>query len=952
MTYRPSWPATLQPLRLARVLTLSLALPFALAAPAEAAVVISQLYGGGGNAGATLKRDFIEIFNNGNSPAMVGGWSVQYASSAGTSWQVTPIPAGITLQPGQYLLISEGAGAGGTVDVSGDVSGAIAMSGAAGKVALANSAAPLAGAAPTGGALVDIVSYGPAATPTEGSPTAATSNTTAALRNTGGCIDTNDNSADFAVGAPNPRNSTANPAPCSGGGDGGGGGGDPVPVAAAIFTIQGSGAVSPLVGQLVITSGVVTKVVNSGFFMQDPVGDANPATSDGIFVFTASLPPAAAAVGNLVQVTGSVVEFSAGAGTAATPLTEIGSVTAVNLLNSGLTITPTLVTLPLAAGETLERFEGMLVRIEGTLTVQQNFFQARYGQLTLGAGGRHETPTNRYRPGTAQAVALADLEARSRLLLDDSSSLQNLNPTSYYFGNGVPRAGDLVSNLVGVLDYGLATATVSGAGLYRLQPTEAPAFAIANPRLPTPPSPGGNLRLGSMNVLNFFTTFTDGNTASGQTGQGCALGGATSASNCRGANSLAEFTRQRAKIVVALAAMDADAVGLMEMQNNGNVALQNLVDALNAQVGAGTYASLPVPADGSGSDAIRVAMIYKPAKLALVGAPASDTAAINNRPTLAQTFAAANGEKFTLVVNHLKSKSSCPVANAPAAAGNLDSGDGQGCWNAQRVLQAQRLRTFVAQVQAASGSNDVLLVGDFNAYGQEDPIYDLISAGYIDQSGRFESLGYSYVFDGTAGRLDHAITTATLSAKVTGTVHWHIDADEGLAQDYNLEFKQPACATCAPDPFDASVPFRASDHDPVLVGLALFKTAIGTAGRDVINGSAGDDVIIGGAGADVLTGGGGVNVFVYTSMRDAGDTVTDFVPGKDFLDLRTLLQGLGYTGTDPVADGWVRFVAVGTGTSVQVDADGPGGAAVFRPLLTLNNVAPSTLNAARDLIVR
>ncbi|HWH84593.1 MAG TPA: ExeM/NucH family extracellular endonuclease, partial [Burkholderiaceae bacterium] len=710
-------------------------------APAHAGVVISQVYGGGGNAGATLQHDFIELFNNGTSAASIGGWSVQYASSAGTTWQVTAIPAGITLPPGGYLLIREAAGAGGSVPVTGDVTANIAMAAGSGKVALSNASSALAGAAPTGSSVVDLVSYG-SSTPTEGSPTAVLSNTTAALRNAGGCTDTNNNSADFSVGAPAPRNSASAAAPCDGSGGGGGGGGTP-PIAKTIPEIQGSGAASALAGQAVITSGVVTKVLNNGFFMQDLTGDGDPATSDGIFVFTSTAPPAAATVGNLVQVTGSVVEFSSGAGTAATPLTEIGSVTAVSQIGSGYSITPTLVSLPLAAGDSLERFEGMLVRIDGTLTVQQNYFQARYGQLTVGAGGRHETPTNLYRPGTPQALALADLQARSRLLLDDGSSLQNLNPTAYAYADGVPRAGDAVFNLVGVLDYGLATATASGPGLYRLQPTDAPKFLIANPRATKPASPGGNVKLASMNVLNFFTTFTDGTTASGQSAQGCTLGGSSSAGNCRGADSLAEFVRQRAKIVVALAGLNADAVGLMEIQNNGNSAAQNLVDALNAQVGAGTYAVVPTPAQGTGDDAIRVAMIYKPGRLSLVGASISDPAAINNRPPLAQTFAGANGERFTLVVNHLKSKSSCPAAGDADAAGNTDAGDGQGCWNAQRVQQAQRLRTFVAQLQAASTSNDVLLVGDFNAYAQEDPIYDLTSNGYLDQSGRFETLGYS-----------------------------------------------------------------------------------------------------------------------------------------------------------------------------------------------------------------
>ncbi|MDO9284599.1 MAG: ExeM/NucH family extracellular endonuclease, partial [Aquabacterium sp.] len=768
-----------------------------------------------------------------------------------------------------------------------------------------------------------------------------------------GCSDTNNNSVDFTVAAPLPRNRATAAAPCDGSGGGGGGGGvGATPLAAAIYAIQGSGATSTLAGQLVVTSGVVTKLTNQGFFLQDAAGDGRSDTSDGIFVFTGATAFPAAQVGSLVQVTGTVAEFNVGASgnadTAARPVTQLGGVTSVALLGSGATIAPTVVTLPLAAGDSLERFEGMLVRIASALTVQQNFFQARYGQLTLGAGGRHETPTNRHRPSTAQALALADLQARSRLVLDDGSSLQNVNPTPYFGSNGVPRAGDTLASVTGVIDYGLATASNTGAGLYRIHPTEAPAITASNPRAATPPAVGGNLRLASMNVLNYFTTFTDGSTATGQSGQGCLLGGSASAGNCRGANNLAEFNRQRSKIVRALAALNADAVGLMEIQNNGSVAVQNLVDALNATVGAGTYAAVPDPANGTGDDAIKVAMIYKPARLVRWGASVSDTAAINNRPTLAQSFAAANGERFTLVVNHLKSKGSCP---APGTA-DADQGDGQGCWNATRLQQAQQLRNFVSQLQGSSGSNDVLLVGDFNAYGQEDPIHALTSNGFVDQMSRFSPLAYSYVFDGTAGRLDHGISSASMSARVAGAAHWHIDADESVAQDYNLEFKQPACPTCAPDAYDGTVPFRASDHDPALLGVHLYKTILGTTGRDLIVGTAGDDIIVGGAGADTLTGGAGIDLFSYGSMRDAGDTVTDFVPGKDLVDLRALLAGLGYAGTNPVAEGWVRFVAVSGGTSVQVDADGPGTALVFRPLLTLVGVSPASLSATRDLAAR
>ena len=211
----------------------------------------------------------------------------------------------------------------------------------------------------------------------------------------------------------------------------------------------------------------------------------------------------------------------------------------------------------------------------------------------------------------------------------------------------MPRAGDTTGDITGVIDFGLATNSTAGLGDYKIQPTVVPAFIAANPRTVAPQAVGGNVKVASFNVLNFFTTFTDGNTATGQTGQGCTLGTTTTAANCRGASNLNEFQRQRGKIVEAMAAIDADVLGLMEMQNNGNIAAQNLVDALNARVGAGTYAAAPVPAQGTGSDAIRVAMIFKPARLNLAGAPTSDVDPINNRPTLAQPFNLANGERFT-----------------------------------------------------------------------------------------------------------------------------------------------------------------------------------------------------------------------------------------------------------------------------------------------------------------
>jgi predicted extracellular nuclease len=323
-----------------------------------------------------------------------------------------------------------------------------------------------------------------------------------------------------------------------------------------------------------------------------------------------------------------------------------------------------------------------------------------------------------------------------------------------------------------------------------------------------------------MNVLNFFTTFTDGRTADGASGQGCTLGGSpVSAGNCRGADGAAEFARQRAKIVEEIAGMNPDALGLMEMQNNGATAVQNLVDAVNARLGSAVYAVVPDPAQGTGDDAIKVAMIYKPAVLTLAGPSMSDPDPINNRPPLAQTFIVPTGERFTLIVNHLKSKG-CDGA----AGGDLDSGDLQGCFNAHRTAQAQRLAQFVAGLQASQGTTDMVLVGDFNAYAQEDPIAYLASQGFVDQIARFNTFGYSYVFDGTAGRLDHALATASMSPRVTRAVEWHINADEPSVIDYNTEFKQPACPSCSPDLYTPT-PYRASDHDPVLIGLRFGSAA-------------------------------------------------------------------------------------------------------------------------------
>jgi predicted extracellular nuclease len=580
----------------------------------------------------------------------------------------------------------------------------------------------------------------------------------------------------------------------------------PAGVTHRIPEIQGEGDASPYAGTVQTTEGVVTAKVASGFFIQDDAGDNNPLTSDGIFVYTTAANIGTVQIGDRVRVTASVAEYTPTGATRS--YTELQNVTAISKLDVNQTVTPTNITLP---HPNLGRVEGMLVRFTDKLTLSQLEYLGDRGEITL-SSGRLEIATNRYRAGTPEAIAQAAANQLNQIILDDGIFVA---PTviPYLAEDGSLRAGDTVSNLTGVVDFG---AKGGGGAGFKLQPTETPVFSHDNPRTAPPTLAAGNVKVASANVLNYFTTFTDGTDVEGNTGQGCTLGSTTSKSNCRGADNLNEFQRQTAKIVGELKAINADVYGLMEIQNSGEYTVTKLVDALNEAIAPGTglktYAVVPKPA-ATGTDAIRVAMIYKPSALTLVGGALSDADSINNRPPMAQTFLAPNGAKFSVVVNHLKSKGSCPTSGADA-----DQGDSQSCYNATRVKQAQRLITsFVPQVVAAAGDARVLLIGDFNSYGYEDPIATITASGYVNQLERFVrgagNLPYSFVYNGESGYLDHALASAALSAQVADAAEWHNNADEPPVLDYNTDGK-------AQDKY-TSAPYRASDHDPVVISLNL-----------------------------------------------------------------------------------------------------------------------------------
>jgi uncharacterized protein len=549
-----------------------------------------------------------------------------------------------------------------------------------------------------------------------------------------------------------------------------------------ITRVQGTSSISPLQSQTVTVRGVVvgsfqnsttptTVTLLNGFFIQQAAPDNDPLTSEGLFVFA----PNAAKVnaGDYVQVQGVVTEF----GGAADSITQLSGTVTVNLCGSGVAVQPTQVSLPLANTTDLERYEGMLVQFTQTLAVTELFELGRFGQMALSLGGRQ------FHPNNGNVVTTNAQNLRERIVLDDGSSQQNPNPTPYMSAPGVDgtrRMGDTVQNLTGVLSHNF--------GAYRVHPTVAPALVAANSRPPLPPNVTGNLKVASFNVLNYFTTL-----------------------NSRGANSAAEFTRQQAKIVEAIAGLDADVLGLMEIENNNDLATQNLVAALNAKMGAGTYAA--VNSGQFGTDVIKVDILYKPARVKRIGGvvlPTGDDLAnytvASGRPPLAQRFASlANEGGFWFVVNHFKSKGSCPTS------GDVDTG--QGCWNQARITQAQALISFVDKLKA-QGETDVLMMGDFNSYLLEDPPKALEAASFESLLKRVPAnQRFTYVFGGETGALDHGYASDTLRSQVTGVGVWHINADEPTVIDYNTENKN--------DDRYAATAYRASDHDPVLVGLSL-----------------------------------------------------------------------------------------------------------------------------------
>ncbi|MGH8947134.1 MAG: ExeM/NucH family extracellular endonuclease [Acidimicrobiia bacterium] len=594
----------------------------------------------------------------------------------------------------------------------------------------------------------------------------------------------------------------------------------PPPEDLEIYEVQGSGMSSPFDGQVVTIDGIVVGDFQGndfagsqlgGFHLQEATGDGDPATSDGIFVFAPDAPDVNP--GDFVEVTGTVDEFF--------DLTEITDVTDASLPprdsvdpDELVPIVPTSVMLPVSDQSEWEPFEGMLVIFEQDLFISEFFNFDRFGEIVL-TTFRQFQGTQVADPG-AEANAVAETNTLNRITLDDGRTSQNSDPAIHPDGEEFTRdhtfrGGDILEDVTGVIDFSF--------GLYRIQPTDRAEHIATNPRPPTPASVDGQIKVATFNVLNFFTGL----------GDDC---GPTGGLDCRGADDTKELERQLDKLVAGIIALDADIVGIQEVENDireddgtrAHDAVLTLVEALNAEEGAGTWAWVG-PANHYNDYPVRNDLIYRPDSVMAVGDPvALEHEAFDKtrpgetepmgRPPLAQTFTQnvdrGSRQPFTVVVNHFKSKSSgCDVFGDP------DTGDGQGDCNLTRVAQAEALLDFIDVLD--DDSSGVLAIGDFNSYAMEDPIKTLEAGGLTDLVGwRFGDEAYTFVFDGQLGTLDYILSTRSMRNYVDEVMVFHINADEPDILDYDMTFKKDA-----QDDLYEPIPYRVSDHDPVIVGLSF-----------------------------------------------------------------------------------------------------------------------------------
>lgn len=576
-----------------------------------------------------------------------------------------------------------------------------------------------------------------------------------------------------------------------------------------IHEVQGSTDTSPLEGERVTVEGVVVDDQEGrsphlgGIFVQEEDSDADtdPTTSEGVFVHTKGADTASA--GDRVRVTGVVQERYGN--------TQLGDA-GVEVTGSGAAPTPAPVTFPLAERSDLEAVEGMSASFEQDLVVTEYFDYDRYGEAVVAlpyeGEDRPYTPTAVAEPGSAEAQARRTWNEMSRITIDDGLTSQNpdevvhpINRDDFTLANRF-RGGDTVSDLTGAVYYDHSQ--------YRLLPTDAGSYERSE-RPSTPEDVGGDVTVAGMNALNYFPTIDTGTPACGPQRD----------MECRGADSREELDRQRSKLLTALDGLDADVIALNEVENTPGVeVLGDLAADLEERTGE-DWDHVRTEGTTVGSDAIKVGFLYRADRVRPIGETAvldtpefldpAGTGQDKNRAAVAASFWRNDtDEVFSVAANHLKSKGS--------SCGTGDDDEWAGSCNRTRTLGAKELADWIDSNPTDVRDEDWMVLGDLNSYDHEDPIDALRSAGYTDLvREHVGEHGYSYVFDGQWGYLDHALASTGLSAQVTGVTEWHVNSPEPDVLDYDTSYKSDTQDRL----FDGSTPYRSSDHDPVLVGLAL-----------------------------------------------------------------------------------------------------------------------------------
>ena len=454
---------------------------------------------------------------------------------------------------------------------------------------------------------------------------------------------------------------------------------------------------------------------------------------------------------------------------------------------------------------------GNQVVIKGELVIVDTYDLARRGQIKV-ARSRLHVPTSQVDPNdadpnennfeghsnVAKVTEAQKINDGASITIDDDTSEQNVFPLPLFpeLGKKHPtvRLGSIVHVVSGRLTKQKNSWVIQSDKPLQWSPQQRPE---------RPDLGDADITIASFNVLNYFTTIDDGQ------------------NDARGADSKSELSRQEAKITAAIQGLQADVIGLMELENNID-AEERLIIALNKKLGKNVYKGCGIPKgfdeSPGGDDSIRVGIIYRADRVSPVGEVSivDDEAFSIARTPVVQTFVSTQGgSPFTVIVNHFKSKGGASNANAA----NKDKGDGQAAYNAARRAQSLAICNYIKLNHQNNEQDRVLVIGDLNAYQQEDPIDALRANGLVDlhdrerQSAPSESVGneYTFVYYAQSGSLDHAFATASLVADVTGASIWHINADEPRFLDYNQEFN--------PKALYSADPYRSSDHDPVLIGI-------------------------------------------------------------------------------------------------------------------------------------